>query len=93
MKNQINKGLYTFFPFFFILIFLFIIAMIAFWIYMLVDAIKREYKQPNDKLLWVLIVLLAGFLGAIIYYFVVKREGKKSAIKREENKPKTKRKK
>lgn len=80
MKVQINKRLYNFFPFFFVFIFLFIIAMIVFWVYMLVDSVKREYKNPNDKILWVLIVVLAGLIGAIIYYFVVKRE--------EDNKPK-----
>ena len=46
------------------------IALIAFWIWMLVDCIQRDFK---DKVLWILIILLTQTLGAIIYYFVVKR--------------------
>lgn len=61
------------------------IAFIAFclgiWIWMLVDVIKRDnWKQESDKTLWILIVALLGAIGAVIYYFAVKRpldKGKK----------------
>ena len=62
-----------------ILYFAFIIFSIAFgifstiiWIIMLIDAIKRDYKNENDKILWILVIALTGFVGAIIYYFVIK---------------------
>ena len=44
------------------------------WIVMLIDAVKREYPHENDKLLWVLVIVFAGLIGAVIYYFVVKAE-------------------
>lgn len=44
------------------------------WIWMLVDCAKREFKNENDKLLWILVIVLASTVGAIVYYFVVKRE-------------------
>ena len=66
------------------------IALFIFWIFMLIDALKRtNWKQESDKNLW-LILLIVGLvvglapLAAIVYYFVVKRTldaGKKSVKK------------
>lgn len=53
------------------------IFALVFWILMLIDVIKRDFKQENDKIMWVLIVVLTGIIGALIYYFIVKRENKK----------------
>jgi len=53
------------------------IFALVFWILMLIDVIKRDFKKENDKIMWVLIVVLAGIIGALIYYFIVKRENKK----------------
>ena len=52
-----------------------IIALVltAFWIWMLVDCIKREFK---DKTMWVILIVILGWIGAIAYYFVVKRKNK-----------------
>jgi hypothetical protein len=49
------------------------------WIIALVDCAKREnleFPSPseNSKVLWILIVVLAGGVGAIIYYFVVMKK-------------------
>ena len=49
---------------------LLVLLTTIFWIWILVDCIKREF---SDKVLWILLIVLTGFLGAIIYYFVVKR--------------------
>jgi len=48
----------------------------VFWILMLVDAAKRQFKQENDKIMWVLIVILTGIIGALIYYFMIKKQNK-----------------
>ncbi len=53
----------------------FIVGAVFFviWLWMLIDCLKRDdYEGPNDKLLWALIIIFAGILGAAIYYFVVK---------------------
>ncbi len=46
------------------------IIWFIFWIMMLVDAIRHE---KENKALWIIILFLANTLGAIVYYFVVKR--------------------
>jgi hypothetical protein len=49
------------------------------WIIMLVDCAKRDNADfpdanPNSKMMWILIIVLAGGIGAIIYYFLVMRK-------------------
>jgi hypothetical protein len=55
-------------------IFLFVV-----WIMMLVDCIKRDNSEfPNagesTKTMWLLIVILTSGVGAIIYYFMVRKK-------------------
>ena len=50
------------------------IFLLIFWILMLVDAFKRtNWKQESDKTLWIVLIIVLGYIGAIIYYFAVKR--------------------
>lgn len=41
---------------------------------MLINAINRKYKDKTDKIVWVLVIIFLGFIGALIYYFVVKKK-------------------
>jgi preprotein translocase subunit Sss1 len=45
------------------------IGLVVFWIWVLVDCIKNEPSQGNDKLVWVLVILLLGWVGALVYFF------------------------
>lgn len=67
--------------FFGLLIVAICIASLVFWIVMLVHAIS---KPIESKALWILILLLTGIIGAIVYYFAVKRDFDKMP-KREES--------
>lgn len=42
----------------------------AFWIWMIVDCATNEPSHGNDKLIWLIVILLANFVGAAIYFFV-----------------------
>ncbi|MBK0379584.1 PLD nuclease N-terminal domain-containing protein [Mucilaginibacter segetis] len=47
-----------------------ILALIAYpimVIFCLIDIIRSDFKDQNTKLLWIVIVLLAPFLGSILY--------------------------
>jgi hypothetical protein len=50
-----------------------IVAMSAFifWLEIFIDCIKRDF--PN-KVLWILLVLFTGILGAILYLIIVKNK-------------------
>ncbi|MCD6361671.1 MAG: PLDc_N domain-containing protein [Armatimonadetes bacterium] len=58
-----------------LLMFAFIIGMMALWVWMIVDVVRRQFEDDNTRLMWVLIVVLAGWVGAIIYYFVGRKQG------------------
>ncbi len=59
-------------------------ALFVFWIIMLIDVFKRtNWKQESDKTLWIVLIIVLGWIGAAAYYFAVKREldAKKPAVK------------
>lgn len=58
---------------FFAIVWVFFLANIVLVIWALVDAIKvpdDSMYQAGSKLVWVLVILFAGFIGAIIYFVV-----------------------
>ena len=61
-------------PLFVIFVFLIVIVIALlttiFWVMMLVDCAKRDF---DDKLIWILIIIFTHFLGATLYYFIVKK--------------------
>jgi len=50
--------------------FLMIACGIAFTIYMIVDCALRKFNEDSNKILWIIILILTSFIGAIIYYYV-----------------------
>jgi prolipoprotein diacylglyceryltransferase len=65
-------------------LFLIIICGLTLWIWMLIDVIRRkdgQFPQPQNKdqkLIWLLIVILTSYIGAAIYYFMVYRKAGKA---------------
>jgi hypothetical protein len=49
----------------------------VFWILMLIDCIKRKFKNDTEKVIWILVLIFVHIIGALIYYFVVKKKNKK----------------
>jgi hypothetical protein len=54
-----------------LVIILLILVMLGFPIWMLIDCIKHESNVDNNKLIWLLVILLAP-LGSLIYFFARK---------------------
>ena len=46
------------------------LGLLAFWIWMLVDCLRNEPLEGNDRLLWALVILFTKGIGAVVYYFV-----------------------
>lgn len=55
--------------------FLFMIAAMVLWIMALVDVVKRQFKEPNEKIVWVLIIALTHWIGALIYMLIGRKQG------------------
>lgn len=62
-----------------VLIMLWIIglALFVFWLWMLIDCARRDFDK---KTMWLVILLLLGGIGAIAYFFAVKKKAGKPAV-------------
>ncbi len=48
----------------------------VFWILMIIDCATRKFKDSIEKVVWVIVIIFTGIIGALIYYFVVKTKNK-----------------
>ncbi len=46
------------------------LALTAFWIWMLIDAVTNRGIGDGEKIAWVLVILFLHALGALIYFIV-----------------------
>lgn len=54
-------------------------ALIVIWILMLIDVIQRDEKDfgsesKDQKIIWLLVILLTSYIGSVIYFFMVYRK-------------------
>lgn len=52
------------------------LAATIFWIVEFVDALRREFYDPIMKVVWLLLVFFSHVFGAILYYFIGKKQGR-----------------
>lgn len=50
------------------------VTVIFFWVQMLADAAQRKFPESNEKLIWLLVITFTAGLGALVYYFSVKKK-------------------
>ncbi|MCM1987859.1 PLDc N-terminal domain-containing protein [Methanococcoides seepicolus] len=53
---------------------------IVFWLFMLCDCLQRNAedfpsKGDHDKLIWSLVLIFLNFIGAVLYYYLVRIQG------------------
>ncbi len=48
----------------------FAFAFLIFWVITFVDIVKSSFKDPNMKLIWILVVIFTNPIGAIIYWIL-----------------------
>ena len=47
-----------------------LLALFAFWIWMLISAIQNKSLTEGEKIAWVLVIVFVHWLGALLYFFV-----------------------
>lgn len=68
------------------------IGMLVFWfifggislvlfIWALIDVIRREFPNQNDKILWIILILLLGGIGPLLYLLIGRKKGTIPAAK------------
>lgn len=40
---------------------------LGFWAYALFDCVRNEFRGPNQKLIWLILILFAPILGTFLY--------------------------
>lgn len=60
-----------------VMIFVWILGILGFiiWVWALIDVIRRQFTNQNDKILWLVITIVLGTLGAIIYLIAGRGKG------------------
>lgn len=56
-------------------IFLLAIVSAVFSLWMLVDVLRRDFRDPNTKVVWVLVVLLCQGIGPLLYFLMGRQQG------------------
>lgn len=53
---------------------LFVFGLIAliFWIWMLVDCARRKFRNNLEKIIWIIVLVFAGIIGALVYLIVIR---------------------
>jgi len=47
-----------------------IIAVLVVWVWALIDAIQNPGLTSNERIIWVLVILLTSWLGAVLYFLI-----------------------
>jgi phosphotransferase system glucose/maltose/N-acetylglucosamine-specific IIC component len=68
----------------YLFIWMLVAAALIFWIVAVLDVVQRPDGyfpeaiagrwNPNERLIWVLVVVFLGWIGALVYYFVVMKK-------------------
>ncbi len=57
-----------------------VIAWGLFWLWMLIDLLKRKTMDGTTKLVWLVVLIFINFLGVLLYYFIIYRPERKSMV-------------
>ena len=47
---------------------------LIFWIMMIIEIAQKEPAEGNDKIIWLLVVILLHWVGALIYFLIRRPE-------------------
>jgi hypothetical protein len=55
-----------------------VVGMFVLWIWTLIDCIKNEPDEGNERVIWVVVIAAANWIGALIY--LIARRPKRKAL-------------
>lgn len=50
----------------------FAVIVFVFWIWMLIDCIQRNFRNKGEKIIWVVVIIFTGWIGALVYLIAVR---------------------
>ena len=58
------------------------LILLAFIIWMAVDCIQRKFKVEAEKWIWIVLMIITGWIGAVLYYIFVRSLNPKGVAKK-----------
>ncbi|MDT8300057.1 MAG: PLDc N-terminal domain-containing protein [Sedimentisphaerales bacterium] len=58
-----------------------VVGLMVLWIWTLIDCIKNEPTEGNERIVWVVIIAVTHWIGAVIY-LIVRRPQRKTILGR-----------
>lgn len=58
------------------------VLVFAFWIWMIVDCARRKFRNDLEKIIWILAIVFATWVGALVYFLVVRVSNPKGLSRR-----------
>lgn len=58
-----------------------VVGLMVLWIWVLIDCIKNESIEGNERIVWVVVIAVTHWIGAIIY-LIVRRPQRKALLGR-----------
>ena len=58
----------------FILSLIVLVRLGILWLYTLIDALKSEFKDGTNKIVWLIVIFILGPIGSILYIFISKKQ-------------------
>lgn len=49
------------------------LLLIGLWVYTLFDCLRNEFEGPNQKLIWIILIIFVPFLGPLMYLGLSKK--------------------
>ena len=56
-----------------------VVGIFVLWIWTLLDCIKNEPDEGNERVIWVVVIAAANWIGALIY-LIVRRPKRKALL-------------
>ncbi len=58
-------------------VFFWILGILGFILFLwaLIDCIRRQFPNPNDKVLWLVLIILIGWIGPVLYLIIGRKKG------------------
>ena len=58
-----------------------VVGLLILWIWTLIDCIKNESTEGNERIVWVVVIAVTHWIGALIY-LIVRRPQRKTILGR-----------
>jgi heme/copper-type cytochrome/quinol oxidase subunit 2 len=58
-----------------LLVFPIALIQIGLMVWALIDIAKRQYVKGNNKIVWILVVVLINIIGPIVYFLIGRQDG------------------